>query len=186
MGKPCAAAVAAHRDSTLPRRATRRKPPTEYARTLVCAFRANRVSAGGILPYAVRSGLRKIPPNPAPRLPFSIACGYTCPRPGGCPACAFRPSPILHSLYHWLIVVVPVLAVCWRRGTSAGAYAALAAVGLLALAGLLVRGSMMDIRRLFRDSETRKRDALDNGMVEGHVSLADKAAFAAKAPEPNR
>ncbi len=38
----------------------------------------------------------------------------------------------------------------------------------------------MDIRRLFRDLEARKRDALDNGMVDGHVSLADKAAFAEK------
>ena len=37
-----------------------------------------------------------------------------------------------------------------------------------------------DIRRLFRDLEARTRDALDNGMVEGQVSLADKAAFAAK------
>ena len=31
-----------------------------------------------------------------------------------------------------------------------------------------------DIRQLFRDLSTRKRDNLDNGMVEGHVSLADK------------
>ena len=42
-------------------------------------------------------------------------------------------------------------------------------------------GSIMDIRRLFRDLETRTRDALDNGMVDGEVSLADKAAFEAKA-----
>ena len=41
-------------------------------------------------------------------------------------------------------------------------------------------GSILDIRRLFIDLEKRKRDALDNGMVEGHVSLADKAAFAGK------
>jgi Na+/proline symporter len=41
-------------------------------------------------------------------------------------------------------------------------------------------GSILDIRRLFRDLEARKRDALDNGMVDGHVSLADKAAFAEK------
>ena len=39
-------------------------------------------------------------------------------------------------------------------------------------------GGIRDIRALFRDLEARKRDALDNGMVEGHVSLADKAAFA--------
>ena len=41
-------------------------------------------------------------------------------------------------------------------------------------------GSIVDIRRLFRDLENRTRDALDNGMVDGHVSLSDKAAFAAK------
>lgn len=41
-------------------------------------------------------------------------------------------------------------------------------------------GSIMDIRRLFRDLDSRKRDDLDNGMVEGEVSLADKAAFASK------
>ena len=38
-------------------------------------------------------------------------------------------------------------------------------------------GSIHDLRRLFRDLEARSRDPLDNGMVEGHVSLADKAAF---------
>ncbi len=41
-------------------------------------------------------------------------------------------------------------------------------------------GSVMDIRRLFRDLEARKRDSLDNGMVDGQVSLSDKAVFAAK------
>lgn len=40
-------------------------------------------------------------------------------------------------------------------------------------------GSIIDIRRLFRDLENRTRDALDNGMVSGHVSLADQAAFSA-------
>jgi hypothetical protein len=36
-------------------------------------------------------------------------------------------------------------------------------------------GGIKDIRALLRDLETRERDALDNGMVEGHVSLADRA-----------
>ena len=40
-------------------------------------------------------------------------------------------------------------------------------------------GGIKDIRALFQALETRKRNALDNGMVEGHVSLADKAAFSA-------
>ena len=35
-------------------------------------------------------------------------------------------------------------------------------------------GTTRDLRRLFSDLEKRKRDDLDNGMVEGHVSLADR------------
>ena len=35
-------------------------------------------------------------------------------------------------------------------------------------------GTVRDLRDLFRDLAARKRDDLDNGMVEGHVSLADK------------
>lgn len=39
-------------------------------------------------------------------------------------------------------------------------------------------GGIKDLRRLFRDLETRQRDDLDNGQVEGNVSIADTAVFA--------
>ena len=38
-------------------------------------------------------------------------------------------------------------------------------------------GGVRDMRQMFRDLAARKRDALDNGMVEGHVSISDKADF---------
>ena len=40
-------------------------------------------------------------------------------------------------------------------------------------------GGVIDLRRLFIDLRNREVDALDNGMVEGNVSLSDKAKFAA-------
>ena len=39
-------------------------------------------------------------------------------------------------------------------------------------------GGAIDLFRLFRDLERRVADPLDNGQVEGHVSLSDKAKFA--------
>lgn len=38
-------------------------------------------------------------------------------------------------------------------------------------------GGVIDIRKLFRDLAARVDNPLDNGMVEGHVSLVDKAVF---------
>ena len=37
-----------------------------------------------------------------------------------------------------------------------------------------------DMIRMFRDLKTRVDNPLDDGRVEGHVSLADQAAFAAQ------
>ena len=39
-------------------------------------------------------------------------------------------------------------------------------------------GGTIDLFRLFRDLEHREADALDNGQVDGNVSLADRERFA--------
>ena len=39
-------------------------------------------------------------------------------------------------------------------------------------------GGAIDLFKLFRDLEHREADILDNGQVEGNVSLADRARFA--------
>jgi hypothetical protein len=36
-------------------------------------------------------------------------------------------------------------------------------------------GGVIDLRRMFHDLEVREINNLDNGMVEGHISLADKS-----------
>lgn len=54
-----------------------------------------------------------------------------------------------------------------------------AVLGVISTVWFLI-GGIVDIRKLFRDLAARIDDPLDNGMVEGHVSLADKAAFEAR------
>ncbi|MBC2595881.1 sodium:panthothenate symporter [Ruficoccus amylovorans] len=54
-----------------------------------------------------------------------------------------------------------------------------AILGIISTVWFLI-GGIVDIRKLFRDLAARVDDPLDNGMVEGHVSIADKAAFKAR------
>ncbi|MDD3155694.1 MAG: hypothetical protein PHS41_12590, partial [Victivallaceae bacterium] len=51
-------------------------------------------------------------------------------------------------------------------------------VGAVSTVWFLV-GGLIDLRALFRDLEARVANPLDNGVVDGHVSLSDKARFAA-------
>ncbi|MBQ7393790.1 MAG: sodium:panthothenate symporter [Lentisphaeria bacterium] len=44
-------------------------------------------------------------------------------------------------------------------------------------------GGILDLRKMFRDLKDRVDNPLDNGMVEGHVSLTDRDAFAAAEKE---
>jgi len=44
-------------------------------------------------------------------------------------------------------------------------------------------GGIVDLRRMFRDLAARIDNPFDNGMVEGHVSLADKMASPADCPQ---
>ncbi len=52
-------------------------------------------------------------------------------------------------------------------------------VGVISTAWFMI-GGIIDTRRLFRDLKARVNDPLDDGWVEGHVSLADKKKFEEK------
>ena len=91
-------------------------------------------------------------------------------------------------VYKFLIAFVGAVVAsrAFRWGAKQwGDYFFVTTVAVPAVAGVVTSiwftwGGIKDLRRLFRDLETRVRDDLDNGMVEGHVSLSDRAAFAAK------
>jgi Na+/proline symporter len=55
-------------------------------------------------------------------------------------------------------------------------------VGVVSTVWFMI-GGIIDTRRLFRDLEARMDNPLDNGRVENHVSLMDKAAFKAVADD---
>ena len=46
-------------------------------------------------------------------------------------------------------------------------------VGMVSTVWFMI-GGIIDMRRLYRDLTARVNDPLDDGWVEGHVSLADK------------
>lgn len=71
---------------------------------------------------------------------------------------AFYHWPISWWGYYFLVVFLIIPAICAAITTVWFGY-----------------GGIRDLFRLFRDLKNREDDPLDNGMVDGHVSLMDKA-----------
>ncbi len=88
-------------------------------------------------------------------------------------------------VYHFLIMFIGV--VIWNAvspwpvkwwGTYFLVSSLIVSGGMAFLVGVwFMLGGIRDMRRLFRDLRARDADPLDNGTVDGHVSLADKAKF---------
>ena len=73
----------------------------------------------------------------------------------------FSPWPI--EGWGWRIFIISVVVACVKA--------------LISMIWFMI-GGVIDLRRLFRDLAARTQiNDLDNGMVDGHVSLADKKAF---------
>ncbi|WP_309400127.1 sodium:solute symporter family protein [Cerasicoccus maritimus] len=73
---------------------------------------------------------------------------------------AFQPWPVEWWSNYYFITSMVVTAI----------------LGIVSTVWFLV-GGVIDIRRLFRDLAERIDNPLDNGMVDGHVSLVDKESF---------
>ena len=66
----------------------------------------------------------------------------------------------------------------WISTTSRTAPENISGTTSRALPSRMFIGGTIDLFRLFRDLEHREADALDNGQVDGNVSLADRERFA--------
>ena len=73
-------------------------------------------------------------------------------------------------------IVHPWPAIWWSHYFYVTSILVSAAIGIISTVWFLT-GGIIDLRRLFRDLKERKSNPLDNGMVSGHVSLADQAEF---------
>ena len=98
----------------------------------------------------------------------------------------------MFSWYHTLIVLIPLVAICsivaraygWTtRQWMMREFIVVLVYPIAINIGTTIWftwGTVVDLKRLVRDLAARGRNDLDNGMVDGHVSLADRAAFAEK------
>ena len=73
-------------------------------------------------------------------------------------------------------IISPWPAIWWSHYFYITSILVSAVIGIVSTVWFLT-GGIIDLRRLFRDLADRKANPLDNGMVAGHVSLADQKAF---------
>ena len=88
-----------------------------------------------------------------------------------------------HMVWDWVVafLLCSIAAKVFHWGVREWAMRCFVVVLVLPIAINIVTtvwfacGTVRDLKRLFHDLAARRRNDLDNGMVEGHVSLADKA-----------